>query len=576
MQQLLAGYVLNAAWQAPVVALCALAISRFAGLSPAARNNLWLSFLGAAAVLPAISLGAILPRATPTVARVPADGLLDAAAVAPLHAVPASAPAVVLAPWSAWVMAALVILAASALTVRLLLAAAAARRLVRDSRPVALASEVAQAVERFARAHDRAVPPIRRSWRVSSPAVVGALRPVILIPDGMAPHGEDLRAALLHEMAHVVRHDYAINLAGELLTLPVCWHPALLVLKAGVRRSRELACDALAARAMASPRTYARCLVSLAQTLGAPPLVGAGAPASTALAVGLFGRSDLEDRLMQLMKPLDAEAPVLRAARLCGLAALGAGLLGSAALLHVTPVFAQAAPRPVAPAASAAPATPATTAIAQAQHDAARPVAAHRRRRLIYSDKGVVLEVGHTGYRHSFTAADGEPITVVSDEAAEPSAEQQRQWEAEARDAEAKAAAAEARINSPEFKARIARATAAGEAAQRRVNAPEFKARITAARAAAAAAEARINSPEFKARIAQAQARAAEAQRMVDAPEFKARIARAQADAEAARAMVASPEFQARMARLRDLSAQIGREFDEPGARDQPPGRATP
>ena len=100
--------------------------------------------------------------------------------------------------------------------------------------------------------------------------MVGAFAPVILIPDDMARCGEDLRAALLHELAHVMRHDYAANLACEVVTLPVCWHPALLGLKAGVRRSRELACDAMAAAAMASPKAYARCLVSLAQTLGAP------------------------------------------------------------------------------------------------------------------------------------------------------------------------------------------------------------------------------------------------------------------------------------------------------------------
>ena len=153
-----------------------------------------------------------------------------------------------------------------------------------------------------------------------------------------------------------------MNLACEVLTLPVCWHPALLGIKAGVRRSRELACDAIAASAMTSQKTYAKCLVSLAQSLGAQGL-GAhapnapGAPTHTALAVGLFGRSDLEDRLMQLMNPRDAEAPVVRAARFCGLAALGAGLLGSAALLHVTPVFAQQA-RPAAAAVAPVQVTP--------------------------------------------------------------------------------------------------------------------------------------------------------------------------------------------------------------------------
>ena len=56
-------------------------------------------------------------------------------------------------------------------------------------------------------------------------------------------------------------------------------------------------------------------------------------------------------------------------------------------------------------------------------------------------------------------------------------------------------------VNSPEFKARIARAEEAGRRAQAYVNSPEFKARIERATARAAEAQARINSPEFKAHM---------------------------------------------------------------------------
>jgi len=587
----LATYLVNAAWQIPVVALCALAVSRFAGLSPRGRNRLWLGFLAAAAILPAIALPDLLPQATPTVARVPADAVLAAptpveAAAAPL----ASERALSLGPWAVWAMTAAFVLIAFALAARLVVAAAAARRLVRDSQPVALPAEVRQSLERLAQAHDRRAPPVRRSDRVSSPAVVGALRPVILIPPGLQTDmpGQDLRAALLHEMAHVIRHDYAVNLVCEVLTLPVCWHPALLGLKAGVRRSRELACDAMAAAAMASPKAYAKCLVSLAQSLGAQSLGGQTqtqphtAPAQVAMAVGLFGRSDLEDRLMQLMKPQDAEGRVIRAARLCGLAAVGASLLGSAALLHVTPVFAQpaaqSAAKAAAPVTSRALPAPAAAAAGQAVRDAGPEPRTHRRHGLIWSKDGVLIQTGETGYRHSFTGSDGKQITVYSDDQAEPTAEQQRQWEQAAREGEAKAAAAEAMINSPEFKARIADAERRGREAEAMVNSPEFKARIAKAEAQARDAEKMVNSPEFKARIAKAEAQVREAEKMVNSPEFKARIAKAEAQAREAEKMVNSPEFKERIARaqaeataahervrvsLERAQAQIQRELDE-------------
>ncbi len=190
MQESFAGYLLNAAWQAPVVALCALIVTRFGGLAPQARNRVWLGFLGIAVILPAIALDRLLPRALPVVASVPVtDAIVRADALPDASALPAAVaePAMQLAPWSAWTMIALFAVIAALLVARLVVASLAARRLVAESRPAVLPAEVAQALEKLARAHGRAVPPVRRSFSVRSPGVVGALRPVILIPDELNP-----------------------------------------------------------------------------------------------------------------------------------------------------------------------------------------------------------------------------------------------------------------------------------------------------------------------------------------------------------------------------------------------------
>jgi len=565
MQQMLVAYLLNAAWQISIVALCAFLVSRLAGLTPQGRSRMWLMFLAAAAILPAIPLADLLPHATPTVARLPPAAPVAAALPAPAHALAAPTPAIWLPGWLAPAMIGLVAAVAVLMILRLVIASRAARHLVERSRPALLPAEAARALDELARAHGRKTPPIRWSADLSSPAVVGALRPVILVPEGLTADGDDLRAAMLHEMAHVLRHDYAVNLACELLTLPVAWHPGVVGLKAGVRHSRELACDAIAAAAMASQKTYARCLVSLAQSLGRQTASRRNAPAQAALAVGLFGRSNLEDRLMQLMKPRDAEGPLVRTARICGLAAVGAGLLGSAALLHVTPVFAQPA--------AAGEARAAGEVAAQAQHYAAKPDV-DGPRASVTTSRTVFVTDHHARHRHSWTTADGQSFTVVDHDSADPSPEQKRRWERQSREAEALAARAEvkaaeaeaaaaeveARVNSPEFKARIAAAEARGAEAQRRVNSPEFKARIARAEARAAEAEARVNSPEFKARIADAQVRAEAAARTgARAAEQGARAAEAGARAQA-RAQATVARAQARMAALNE---RIARQWDD-------------
>jgi beta-lactamase regulating signal transducer with metallopeptidase domain len=569
-QQLLAGYLLNAAWQAPVVAFCAFLGARFGGLGPAARNRLWLGALAAAAILPAVSLADLLPHSLPTVARVAPSAAIGAQASLPAVAADAAEPALRLDPAAGWMMIGLLALVPAVLALRLTMASAAARRLVREARPATLPPEVTRALERLAGAHGRTVPPVRSAPGLHSPAVVGVFSPVILLPEAMAAQpqdpGDDLRAALLHELAHVLRHDYAVNVACEVLTLPVCWHPATLAIKAGVRRSRELACDAIAARAMGSPKAYARRLVSLAQSLGQQTSTPSSALAGAALAVGLFGRSDLEDRLMNLLKPADDEGAAVRTARLCGLAAVGASLLASAALLHVTPVFAQPAQVAAAPPAATVSARQALADAGAVSDPAPSSERARQRSHVIISRKGVIIGAG--GHSHSWTAADGRPITVINDNPNDPSPAQQREWEAAARDAEAQGAAAEALVNSPEFKARIANAKAAGEAARRMTESPEFKAEIARARAAGEAASKMTESAEFKAQIAEARAAGEAARKMTESPEFKAQIAEARAQGEAARKLVDSPEFKARLAKIRGDAAELQRRIDRIGAED--------
>lgn len=549
MRELIAAYLLNAAWQVPLVAFCAWTLCRFAALGPAAAARLWLAFLAGAAVLPAVALQTLLPQATPTVARAAPEALFSTSAQTLIPATARTAEALRLEPGLALFMLALCAAVALVIAARLAIASVAARRLVRRASPAQVPAEALEAVARLARRHDREAPRILRSAEVASPAVVGVLKPVILIPHDLAATGEELSAALLHETAHIVRHDYAANLACELLTLPLAWHPALMALKTGVRRSREIACDAIAASAMASDAAYAKCLVSLARRLA--PDTGARLPgARTALAVGLFGRSDLEERLMRLMNAREAESPLLRATRLSGLAAIGVGVLGSAALLHVTPVFAKAQAAPVA----AAPAAPnsvtiisgqAASAAAQADRDAAKAAVAphHRRSSMIFSQDGVILRSGEAGYAHSWTSQGGRTMTVYTDDPKAPTDAQERAWEKAADEAEIKAQEVEKRINSPEFKAKIA-----------------------AAQAQAERARAMVDSPAFKARLAEAARRAEEARKLVDSPEFKARIARAEASARAAEARVNSPEFRAQLEHAQaaaQLAAQrLQRELD--------------
>lgn len=106
---------------------------------------------------------------------------------------------------------------------------------------------------------------LRVSDRVDSPLTLGFWRPVVLVPaslfTGMAP--ELLEALLLHELAHIRRHDYLANLLQVVSELILFYHPAVWWISRRIRIERELLADELAAKVLGEPRRLALALDAL-------------------------------------------------------------------------------------------------------------------------------------------------------------------------------------------------------------------------------------------------------------------------------------------------------------------------
>lgn len=83
------------------------------------------------------------------------------------------------------------------------------------------------------------------SIMVKSPVLIGYFRPVILLPLGCAAGlpKEQLEALLVHELAHVLRHDFILNLIQELLRMFFFYHPVTWWLNKTIRDERENCCD---------------------------------------------------------------------------------------------------------------------------------------------------------------------------------------------------------------------------------------------------------------------------------------------------------------------------------------------
>ncbi|HYI93314.1 MAG TPA: M56 family metallopeptidase [Bryobacteraceae bacterium] len=103
------------------------------------------------------------------------------------------------------------------------------------------------------------------SMTVYTPIVIGHLRPLILIPVGMLTRlpADHVAAILLHELAHIRRCDYVVNLMQRWVEGLFFYHPAMWWMSHVVRLEREACCDDLAAAATGSRRQYAGALAAL-------------------------------------------------------------------------------------------------------------------------------------------------------------------------------------------------------------------------------------------------------------------------------------------------------------------------
>ena len=102
------------------------------------------------------------------------------------------------------------------------------------------------------------------------PAAVGWFRPVILLPVSAVTGLSEtqLKAILAHELAHIRRHDYLVNLAQSIVETLLFYHPAVWWASARIRQEREHCCDDLAGAVCGNRIDYARALLRMEELRG--------------------------------------------------------------------------------------------------------------------------------------------------------------------------------------------------------------------------------------------------------------------------------------------------------------------
>ncbi|HTU49763.1 MAG TPA: M56 family metallopeptidase, partial [Acidobacteriaceae bacterium] len=395
MEQILIDYLTNATWQIPLLAGGAWLFIRIGKFGPRTQHCIWLVVLALAIGLPLRGVDSATPAANPTTCT---NCGMHANPISGREALPRAAivtqfvvddprlskefftlprPTLRLSPAATdWLIGMYFAVFLFALY-RIVMSWRRARQFVMDADLTTLPSRWNAIFQESGRCLGVRLPQLRKSADVRSPVIVGVIHPVLLLPQDFDNHSQnEVQAALVHELAHVRRHDYLGNLLCRLAALPVAWHPVVHGVQQRIRRTREMICDDIAAQAMQSEIGYAKCLLAMAgRTLRQHDL------ADAAQAIGLFGDNVLEERIMRLMQEKNTMTMQAKLARVASGVIAMVIAIAMAASFHITPTLAQtsgtavtapvppASPAPPIPDMSAAPLSP----IAPASDHSATP-----------------------------------------------------------------------------------------------------------------------------------------------------------------------------------------------------------
>lgn len=129
---------------------------------------------------------------------------------------------------------------------------------------------------------------------ITSPMVVGFMKPVILFPFGLLAGltPEQVETILVHELSHVRRQDYIINLFQAIVETIFFFNPFVIMISSLIREERENCCDDMVIAKGVSPISYVRTLAQLEASRS-----------SSTLALGISGnKNQLLNRIKRIME----------------------------------------------------------------------------------------------------------------------------------------------------------------------------------------------------------------------------------------------------------------------------------
>jgi len=105
------------------------------------------------------------------------------------------------------------------------------------------------------------------SEHVQIPLTIGYFKPIIIFPIALINNldAEQVEAILMHELAHIKRHDYLLNILQCIMETILCFNPFVWLISKIIRQEREYCCDDMVMEEEYNNFTYSKALFIIAQ-----------------------------------------------------------------------------------------------------------------------------------------------------------------------------------------------------------------------------------------------------------------------------------------------------------------------
>jgi len=106
---------------------------------------------------------------------------------------------------------------------------------------------------------------MKESSCIHTPMTIGHLKPIIFFPLGLLSSipADQVEAIMAHELAHILRRDYLINILQNFVDIFFFYHPGIRWISAGIRAERENCCDDVAVEVVGDSIKFANALASI-------------------------------------------------------------------------------------------------------------------------------------------------------------------------------------------------------------------------------------------------------------------------------------------------------------------------